>query len=75
MDVESVDGVDDVGAELGDVHVAEVNVLTAPAAALCRPMALMFVPCVQVSLRGSGRRWRSVRLTWTATSRKHQLMF
>lgn len=50
VDVEPVDGADDVGAQLRDVHVAEVDVLTAAGrsrtrgAALQRPQALVFVP-------------------------------
>lgn len=80
VDVESVDVADDVSAELRDVHVTEVYVLTADGvnragAALHRPVALVFVPHVKVSFRGSGRCWRPMRLTWKPKPRKHQSIF
>lgn len=66
--VEGLHVADDVGAELRDVHVAEVDVLPATAgfqqaAALMFQVLLGAVMVVQVRLRsGRGRRW-SVRLT------------
>lgn len=70
VDVEGLDGADDVGAELGDVHDTEVDVLTAPCGGgrgVCGTLTLVFVPHVEVCFWSSWRRWRSVRLTW-----KHQ---
>lgn len=74
--VECVHGADDVRAELGDVHVAEVDVLTAggrhgAVAAICRPVAVVFVCHVDFSFRGGGRCWRSVRVTWTPQRKKY----
>lgn len=77
VDVKSVDGADDVGAELWDVHVTEVNVLTGGGRnragdAVQGPMAVVFVPHVKVGFRCSWRCWRSMRLTWKPKPRKHQ---
>lgn len=74
VNVEGVDGADDVSAELRDVDVTEVDVLTvgrrSSAGAHCvhRLTALVFGSHVQVCLRGGGRCWRPVRLTWNAKS-------
>lgn len=64
--VKRLDVGDDVGAQLRDVHIAEVNVLP-PATAVHQPTTLMLqitlAPMMQVGLRGGGGCGRTVRLT------------
>lgn len=77
VDVESVDGPDDVGAEVRDVYVAEVNVLAAGrggGASVGRPVELVLGSRGNVGLWCSRRRWRPLRLTWEPEPRKHQTM-
>lgn len=70
VDVESANGGDDVGAELGDVQVAEVNVLPPNGGGGAGAAVPVFVPHVRVRFRGCGWRWRSVRLTWKPKPRE-----
>lgn len=66
MDVESIYGADDISAEVRDVHVTEINVLAAGGrnrAELHRLVALVLGPLVKVCFWGSGRCWKSVRVT------------
>lgn len=64
--VEPVHGADDIGAELRDVHMAEVDVL-----AVGRGHgAVVFVGHMNFSFRSRGRRWRSVRMAWTEKSQR-----
>lgn len=73
-DVESINGADDVGTEFGNVHVTEVKVLTVGGknrtAAAAHLVGAMFTPCEQLGFRGSGRCWRSMRLTWENRQRE-----
>ena len=65
VDVEGVHVPDDLTAQLGDVHVAEVNVLTPTVhQAAAFQLQLLLAPVVQVSLGGCGRGGRPVGLPW-----------
>lgn len=73
MHVKPVHGADDVGTELRNVHMAEVNVLAIrrgrrAAAAIWVVLAIVFVCHMNFSVRGRGRCWRSVRMAWTKKS-------
>jgi glycerate-2-kinase len=68
VDIEGVHVADDFTAELRDVHIAEVDVLT-PAVHQTAPfqLQLLLAPTggvVQVCLGGGGRGGRSVGLAW-----------
>lgn len=69
--VEGLHVADDVGAKLGDVDVAEVDVL--PAAVNQTPALMLQVllhPVVQVCFGSSGWRWGTVRLPWRRAQHK-----
>lgn len=72
MHVEGLHIADDVGAELGDVHVAEVDVLSAAVQqAPSLVLHVLFAPVVEVRFGGGGGCGWTVGLALRMVKQKH----